>query len=62
MKKEETMSKYAKRTLVDADIEINRILAEQIKLLSWLKQNYPDVRKEYDDFRLAEAIGFETKS
>jgi len=56
------MSRYQKRTLVDADIEISRILAEQIKLLSWLKQNHPDVRKEYDDFRLAEAIGFKTKS
>lgn len=54
--------RIVKRTLVDADIQINQILAEQIKLLSWLKQVHPDVRKEYDNFRLAEAIGFETNS
>lgn len=49
--------RYQKRTLVDADAEIDRILFEQRKLLSWLNQNHPNVRKEYDNFRLAEAFG-----
>ena len=50
-----------KRTLVDADIEINQILMEQRKLYDWLKEKHPDVKKEYNDFRLAEIMGFETK-
>jgi hypothetical protein len=48
--------RIVKRTLVDADIEINLILAAQVKFLNWLKEKYPTARKEYDDFRLSQII------
>jgi len=53
--------RIVRRTLIDADIEINQMILEERRFLTWLKENYPTARREYDLFRLAKAIGFETE-